>query len=137
LKAFLDSCFLIYLNAMVDDERRLVEELFRRLLEEQLFTNMLVVDEVLYISRKYGVSYETTLDFLKNTVLPYAEVLPVEEEDFKPVEKYLLKYGLKPSDAIHLATMEKAGISNIVSEDREFDRVKGIKRIWVTPNAEE
>jgi predicted nucleic acid-binding protein len=63
--------------------------------------------------------------------------LPVEEEDFKPVEKYLLKYGLKPSDAIHLATMEKAGISNIVSEDREFDRVKGIKRIWVTPNAEE
>ena len=137
MKAFLDSCFLIYLNAMVDDERRLVEELFRRLLEEQLFTNMLVVDEVLYISRKYGVSYETTLDFLKNTVLPYAEVLPVEEEDFKPVEKYLLKYGLKPSDAIHLATMEKAGISNIVSEDREFDRVKGIKRIWVTPNAEE
>jgi predicted nucleic acid-binding protein len=137
LKAFLDSCFLIYLNAMVDDERRLIEELFRRLLEEQLFTNMLVVDEVLYISRKYGVSYETTLDFLKNTVLPYAEVLPVEEEDFKPVEKYLLKYGLKPSDAIHLATMEKAGISNIVSEDREFDRVKGIKRIWVTPNAEE
>jgi len=137
LKAFLDSCFLIYLNAMVDDERRLIEELFRRLLEEQLFTNMLVVDEVLYISRKYGVSYETTLDFLKNTVLPYAEVLPVEEEDFKPVEKYLLKYCLKPSDAIHLATMEKAGISNIVSEDREFDRVKGIKRIWVTPNAEE
>ncbi|NHV98193.1 MAG: type II toxin-antitoxin system VapC family toxin [Thaumarchaeota archaeon] len=137
MKAFLDSCFLIYLNAMVDDERRLIEELFRRLLEEQLFTNMLVVDEVLYISRKYGVSYETTLDFLKNTVLPYAEVLPVEEEDLKPVEKYLLKYGLKPSDAIHLATMEKAGISNIVSEDREFDRVKGIKRIWVTPNAEE
>jgi predicted nucleic acid-binding protein len=122
---------------MVDDERRLIEELFRRLLEEQLFTGMLVVDEVLYISRKYGVSYETTLDFLKNTVLPYAEVLPVEEEDLKPVEKYLLKYGLKPSDAIHLATMEKAGISNIVSEDREFDRVKGIKRIWVTPNAEE
>jgi predicted nucleic acid-binding protein len=57
---------------MVDDERRLIEELFRRLLEEQLFTNMLVIDEVLYISRKYGVSYETTLDFLKNTVLARA-----------------------------------------------------------------
>jgi len=136
LKVFLDSCFLIYLNAMVDDRRRLIEELFRRLLEEQLFTNMLVVDEVLYVSRKYRVSYETTLDFLKNMMLPYAEVLPVEEEDFKPAEKYLLKYGLKPSDAIHLATMEKAGINNVVSEDREFDKVKEIKRIWVTPNAE-
>jgi len=136
LKAFLDSCFLIYLNAMVDDERRLIEELFKRLLEEQLFTNMLVVDEVLYVSRKYRVSYETTLDFLKNMVLPYAEVLPVEEEDLKPAEKYLLKYDLKPSDAIHLATMEKAGVRNIVSEDRELDKVKEIKRIWVTPNVE-
>jgi len=121
---------------MVDDERRLVEELFRRLLEEQLFTNMPVVDEVLYISRRYRVSYETTLDFLKNMVLPYVEVLPVEEEDLKPAEKYLLKYGLKPSDAIHLATMEKAGVRNIVSEDREFDKVKEIKRIWVTPSTE-
>jgi predicted nucleic acid-binding protein len=73
---------------------------------------------------------------LKNTVLPYAEVLPVEEKDSKPAEKYLLKYGLKPSDAIHLATMEKAGISNIVSEDREFDKVRGIKRIWITSSAE-
>jgi hypothetical protein len=45
---------------MVDDERRLVEGLFKRLLEEQLFTGMLVIDKVLYISRKYGVSYETT-----------------------------------------------------------------------------
>jgi len=96
LKAFLDACLFIYLNAMVDDERRLVEGLFKRLLEEQLFTGMLVIDKVLYISRKYGVSYETTLDFLKNIVLPYAEVLPVEEKDSKPAEKYLLKYGLKP-----------------------------------------
>jgi predicted nucleic acid-binding protein len=136
LKAFLDACLFIYLNAMVDDERRLVEGLFKRLLEEQLFTGMLVIDKVLYISRKYGVSYETTLDFLKNIVLPYAEVLPVEEKDSKPAEKYLLKYGLKPSDAIHLATMEKAGISNIVSEDREFDKVRGIKRIWITSSAE-
>jgi predicted nucleic acid-binding protein len=32
--------------------------------------------------------------------------------------------------------MEKAGISNIVSEDREFDKVRGIKRIWITSSAE-
>lgn len=133
MKAFLDSCFLIYLNAMVDDKRRLVEELFRRLLEEQLFTNMLVVDEVLYISRRYGVSYKTTLDFLKNMVLPYAEVLPVEEEDFKPAEKYLLKYVLKPSDAIHLATMEKAGISNIVPEDRGSTGLRRLKESGLLP----
>ncbi|MBO3800468.1 MAG: type II toxin-antitoxin system VapC family toxin [Candidatus Brockarchaeota archaeon] len=96
---------------------------------------MLVVDEALYISRKYGVAYETTLEFLKSIVLPYTELLSVEEEDLKPAERYLLNYGLKPSDAIHLATIEKAGISNIVSEDQEFDKVKEVKRIWIPPDA--
>lgn len=47
------------------------------------------------------------------------------------MEKYLLEHELKPSDAIHLATMEKAGIKRIASEDQEFDKVRGIERIWV------
>lgn len=135
MKVFLDSCFLIYLNAMVDEGRRPIEELFRGLLKEQLFINMLVVDEVLYVSRKYGVTYENTLGFLKSIVLPYSEVLPIEEDDLRPAEKYLLRYNLRTSDAIHLATMEKAGISSIVSEDQGFDKVKEIKRIWITPDA--
>ena len=43
-------------------------------------------------------------------------------------ENYLTKYEAKPSDAIHLATMNKLGISSIVSEDEELDAAKGIKR---------
>ena len=38
---------------------------------------------------------------------------------------------VKPSDAIHLATMDKLGITSIVSEDEELDAVKGIKRVWL------
>ncbi|MCJ7457135.1 type II toxin-antitoxin system VapC family toxin [Candidatus Bathyarchaeota archaeon] len=38
---------------------------------------------------------------------------------------------MKPSDAIHLATMDKLGITSIVSEDEELDAVKGIKRVWL------
>jgi predicted nucleic acid-binding protein len=38
---------------------------------------------------------------------------------------------MKPSNAIHLAVMEKEGILNIVSEDNEFDGVKEIKRTWL------
>jgi len=32
-------------------------------------------------------------------------------------------------DAMHVATMRKAGISTLISEDRDFDRVKGIRRM--------
>ena len=132
MKIFLDANFLIYMNTMLGDERRDIEKLYRKLLEETLFTNVLVVDEVLYVSRKrYGLPYNVTLNFLRNIVSPYIEIIPISEEDIKPVEKYLLKYDLKPSDAIHLATMEKVGVSHIVSEDEGLDKVKEVKRIWI------
>ncbi|MBS7657670.1 type II toxin-antitoxin system VapC family toxin [Candidatus Bathyarchaeota archaeon] len=92
---FLDSNFLIYLNAMTSDERRRFDEFFMKLLKEQLFINMLIINEVLYISRKYGLPYEAALKFLKAIVLPYTEVISIEESDLKLIEKYLLKYSLK------------------------------------------
>ncbi|MEM3476104.1 MAG: type II toxin-antitoxin system VapC family toxin [Candidatus Bathyarchaeia archaeon] len=115
---FLDSNFLIYLNAMISDERKRFDEFFMKLLKEQLFINMLIINEVLYISRKYGLPYEAALKFLKAIVLPYTEVISIEEGDLKLIEKYLLKYSLKPSDAIHLATIEKIGANYIVSKRR-------------------
>jgi len=131
LKVFLDSNFLVYMNAMTEDHREGVDRLFRKLLGESLFTNMLVIDESLYVSKRYGVPYNVTLDFLREIVLPYVEVIPIGEQDMKPLEKYLLKYDLKPSDAIHLATMEKTGANYIVTEDEDFDRVKEVRRIWL------
>ena len=132
MKVFLDSSFLIYLNTLRGNERKSIEGLFRSLLGETLFTNLLVVDELLYVSkRRYGFPHEVTLDFFQNLVLPYTEILPIEEEDVGPMRKYLLKYNLKPSDAIHLATMEKAGTNNIVTEDEELGKIPGIKRIWL------
>jgi hypothetical protein len=117
---------------MVSDEKKALGEFFVKLLGEQLFTNMLVVDETLYLSRrKYGVPCHITLDFFKKIVLPYAEVVAIEEEDLLPAERYLLKYDLKLSDALHLATMEKAGVNRIVTEDSDFDGVEGVRRIWL------
>jgi len=132
LKAFLDSTLLIYLNAMTGDDRRALDMFFRKLLNEALFTDLLVLDEVLYISRRnYKVPYEITLNFLRKIILPYAKIIALEEEDITPMERYLTKYNLKPSDAIHLATMEKAGVTHIVTEDQDYDRVKEVRRIWL------
>ncbi|MFH0848164.1 MAG: type II toxin-antitoxin system VapC family toxin [archaeon] len=132
MKIFLDANFLIYLNTLTGDERIPLDDLFLRLLKEELYTNLLVLDETLYISKtKYRVPYDTTLSFLKRIILPYAAPIAVEESDIEDVETFLLKYGLKPSDAIHLATMEKEGVTHIVTEDEEFDRIKETKRIWL------
>jgi predicted nucleic acid-binding protein len=60
-----------------------------------------------------------------------SEIIPIAEEDLRATERYLIKYDVKPSDAIHLATMDKVGITSIVGEDAELDAVKGIERVWL------
>lgn len=42
---------------------------------------------------------------------------------------------LDPRDSLHLGTMRSRGISVIISEDRDFDRVKGVKRLSVAEAA--
>ncbi len=133
MKLFLDASFLIYLNSSTHDDRKALDSLFHELLSKDLYTNLLVIDETLYISKtKYGVPYDVTLDFFKKIVLPYVEAIPIDESDLEAMEGYLIKYDVKPSDAIHLATMEKRSIAHIVSEDEEFDRIKEIRRIWLS-----
>lgn len=132
MKIFLDSNLLIYLNTLTGDERESLHAFFRKLLDENLFTNMLIVDETLYISkRKFRVPYEVTLEFLKSIVLPYTKIIPIGEEDLNSMKKYLVKYDLKPSDSIHLATMEKASVTHIASEDEGYDKVEEVKRMWL------
>jgi hypothetical protein len=90
------------------------------------------LDEALYISRsRYRVPYAVTMNFLRRAFLPYADIIPIAEEALKATEMYLIESDIKPSDAIHLATMDKAGITSIISEDKELDKVKGINRIWL------
>ncbi len=130
-KLFLDASFVIYLNTLIGPERRIIDDFFKDLLKERLFTNLLVLDETLYISKKrYGVAYGVSLSFLMRAVIPFTEIIPIAEEDLPAMEAQLSRHDIKPSDAIHLATMEKAGVSIIVSEDEEFDVVPNIKRIW-------
>ncbi len=133
MKVFVDASVLIYLNVrMPDEEARLVEDLWlRSLSEHSLHTNVLVLDEVLYLSqRKYGVPYEDTIEFIDRAVLPYVNVLPLTVGEYVKAREYVRKYGLKPSDALHAATIENYGLQAIITEDEDFDELT-ITRIWV------
>ena len=106
-------------------------EFFEGLLERaKLCTDVLVLDEVLYVSwRRYGVRYEDTAAFLDEIVLPYVRVLSVGREEYERARGYLGI--LRPSDALHVAAMLNNGVRVIVSEDRDFDKVTEIRRVWV------
>ena len=132
MKVFIDASLLIYLNIpLPEDEAKLVEDFYRSLLSEELYTDVLVLDETIYISKKkYEVPYEDTIEFLDKAVLPNVIVLPIGVLEYQKAKTYIIKYSLKPSDALHLAVMDNNNIGVIATEDTDFDSTH-VKRIWI------
>ena len=134
MKAFLDTPLLVYLNTVADDERRTIYENFYLdlLSRYKLYTDVLVLDELIYVSkRKYNVPYAVTIEFVESVVLPYVTVLELGEEEYREAAELITRYNLKPSDALHLAAAKLNGISIVISEDRELERIPDIKRVWI------
>jgi len=58
------------------------------------------------------------------------EVLPVERQDAEAAKTIVLGHPqLSARDALHLATMNRHGITTVFSFDRDFDTYPGISRI--------
>jgi len=134
LKIFLDSSYLIYLGYSMSDEIfNYVTNFLRESVErgDRLFVNMIVVDEVLWIlTKKYKVPLSEAFE-LMDRLMPLIEVIPLDYMDYDDMRRIVMNYGLKPSDALHVASMRKAGIKHIVSENKEFDKIPWIKRTWL------
>jgi len=126
---FLDANFIIYLNLGV---KEVVNFYIKVLQEDRLALDPLVIDEVIYISKKkYNVNFNDTISFLDEVVLPNSLILPIRKEDYDKAKELMLQYNLKPSDAFHVAIMLNNSISKIISEDKDFDRIKEIERLWL------
>jgi len=106
-------------------------ELLRKLDEYESLTNMVVIDEVVWILwKRYRIDKAEIFEFL-DRIIEFLTIIALDEEDYKRMRKLMLNYGLKPSDALHVSTMSKTKTSYIISEDGEFDSVEWIKRIWL------
>ena len=134
MKVFIDADLLVYLNTVTELASRVMyEDFYLRLLTRyKAYTDVLVLDELIYVShRRYGVPYDVTLEFVESIVRPYVAMLPIGEEEFDQAVRVIKEYGLKPSDAIHVGVMRANGIELVASEDRDFERVGGLKRVWM------
>ena len=133
MKMFLDASFLIYLIAPTPGKEEEIAKFYAKLItEEDLYTDVLCLDETIFISKKkYRISYSDSITFIDENILPYVRILPIGTLEYIKAKEYVLKYNLKPSDAIHLAVIENYGLQAIVTEDEDFDRVP-IKRVWLS-----
>ncbi|MGB2842090.1 MAG: PIN domain-containing protein [Halobacteriota archaeon] len=56
------------------------------------------------------------------------DILPIEYM-CKELVEFITKYSLLPNDAIYVATMKGHGITNIATNDPDFERVGWLK-VW-------
>ena len=133
MKILVDANLLIYLN--VGSKPVELYEFWRSLVKShELYTDIIVIDETLYISKKkYGISYADTIEFLEKTVLPFVDIIPIGIPEYVVSKKFMLKYSLPPSDAIHAAVIELHGLQAIASEDKHFEKTE-FTRLWPSTN---
>ena len=126
---FLDSNVFIHALSSRGRDAEVCARLLKRIHsgEQYACTSPLVLDEVFYVMRgRLGMgagkgAWERILA-IKNLTL-----LPIDSK----VVAYVMPFiegGLEPHDAFHAAVMKANGLSVICSYDKDFDKVKGIKR---------
>ncbi|MCD6474195.1 MAG: type II toxin-antitoxin system VapC family toxin [Thermoplasmata archaeon] len=77
--------------------------------------------------RKYGIKgIKDTIDAILSLDI---NVRPLDEIIIKMAAEIFDKFGISPYDCIHVATMNARGIKEIISADKEFDKITNIKRI--------
>lgn len=134
MPAFIDANLLIYLNTTRSPEnQQLYRELYENILtKHRCYTNTLVLDETLYISKKkYEFPYRNTVEMINTQVLPFTEILSISTREYHEMTKIIQETIIRPSDALHLATMNLNNIKTIVSEDSGFDKIQDIERVWI------
>lgn len=131
-RIFLDANYIIYLRYAEDDKiYEYCVGLLKKLDEYEPITNIVVIDEVVWILwKKYSIDKVEIFDFL-DRIVEFLTIIALDEADYKRLKELMLNYGLKPSDALHVSTMSKTKTSYMVSEDGEFDSVEWLKRIWL------
>ena len=133
MKLFIDTNLFVYLNSgLPEDVAQKLDTFYADLAQNhELHTDVLVLDELVHVSkRKYDVAYRDTIEFIEDVVLPVVQVLPLTLYDYLTAREIILKYNLRPSDALHVAAVENNGLQAIVSEDEDFDRLP-LKRLWL------
>ena len=90
-------------------------------------TSTLVVVELANALRKYGLGDEVR-DVVDAVFSLDMRVFEVDSIDVRTAAGFFDEFRVSPYDCVHAAVMKKAGIVDIISADRDFDKIEWIKR---------
>jgi len=94
-------------------------------------TASLTWDELVWIVRKISDINSAIQEGKRFLEFPYLQILNIDHNILQKAQELLEEYCLKPRDAIHAAAALVNNINQIVSDDDDFDRIKGVKRLSI------
>ena len=131
---YIDSNVFIYAvlaNEKTEPKARLSKQILIGIAEGRMpaATSSLTWDEVVW-SIRHEISPEIAIEegarFLE---FPNLRILSIDEKVVNRAQTLIETKKLKPRDSIHLACCMENSISEIISDDKDFDMPVGIKRI--------
>lgn len=130
--AFLDANIFMYAAGASHPHKDpcvgLLLELTENRTDEDFVTNTEVLQEILHRYRSIGKPDMARSIFELVVGLPI-RFLPIRIEEMIEANALLQKtHGLSTRDAVHAATLKRAGISRIYSYDRNFDHFRFLER---------
>ena len=132
---FFDSSFFIAFFIRTDNYHDLALKLYNLVFDESVLINSVVLTEVMNSLKmtKHGPNYDGNLDELFDFLVNYVELDFLTVDDYKSafVNYKVQNQCINFSDFMILRTMGKYNISKIVSFDSDFDKIKGITRIFL------
>ncbi|WP_298501421.1 type II toxin-antitoxin system VapC family toxin [uncultured Methanobrevibacter sp.] len=128
---FLDSTYLIGLMIDNDDYHEQAHQLRPIIDKERKLINNTVLVEVLNSLKKNN--HKIGLDEIVDTLLNLDKVVFLTSEDYNESLKLFKYYNLSVnySDCTIVKTMMDNNVSVVVSFDSDFDKIKGIRRIYL------
>ena len=128
-----DSNVPMYLVGAPHRHKTDVQQILERLVagRERLVTDTEVLQEILhrYVAIKRRAAIQPAFDAILGIV---DDVLAIDLQTVERAKAIVLeRHQLSARDAIHVAVMERHGISRILSYDDGFDRLPGIERLTI------
>ncbi len=153
-KLFVDTNIFLYSISSHPVHGPWCDALFLRIARGELegYISVIVLNELLHklliaeIAQKYNIPPEQVAPLLKakrnsysglqsfevidDVMLNYnLSILPVNVESFKLTCHLMQEHVILSNDAWHLSLMQQSGITNLVTNDKDFDRIRTIQ-VW-------
>ncbi len=96
-------------------------------------TATLTWDEVVYVVRRFLGPEDSFAKGEELLAFPNLAWLRVDLPVLRRAAALYKSLPMRPRDAIHAGAALEAGETEIISEDRAFDRVPGLARVWPPP----